>query len=108
MHINGEYRDDTPLGKLMHDFSCWDPDEMSFPLMKEAAKYYKENPEGVEFMCKAFEEVRDESYNRGMQQKEFSNIKSLMRTLKLSPKQAMDALSIPPEDQKKYTEMLSA
>ena len=33
---------------------------MNFELLKSAARYYKENPEGVEIMCKAFEEIRNE------------------------------------------------
>lgn len=60
LYINGNYRDETEIGKLMHDFCCWDPDDMTFDLMKETARYYKENPEGVEIMCKAFEETRRE------------------------------------------------
>ena len=115
LYINGAYRDETPLGKLMHDFSCWDPDDMNYPLMEEATRYYKETQEGVEYMCKAFEEVRNESFNRGAQwgeqrgsqQTAISNIKSLMTNMNWTPIQAMDALSIPPEDQKKYAEMLS-
>ena len=68
LYINGAYRDDSEIGKLMHDFSCWDPDDMNYPLMEEATRYYKETEEGVEYMCKAFEEVRNEGFNRGMQQ----------------------------------------
>ena len=75
--------------------------------MEEVTRYYKETQEGVEYMCRAFEEVRDESYNRGVQQNAISNIQSLMRNMKLNPKQAMDALSIPAEDQEKYAKMLS-
>ena len=115
LYINGEYRGDTPLGKLMHDFSCWDPDDMNYALMEEAARYYKETPEGVEYMCKAFEEVRNESFSRGMQegmqqgmqQKEISNIKTLMESMNWSAQNAMEALRIPAEDQPKYAEMLS-
>ena len=44
----------------MHDFYCWDLDDMNFELLKSATRYYKENPEGVEIMCKAFEETRNE------------------------------------------------
>jgi len=95
----------------MHDFSCWNPDDMNYPLMEEVTRYYKETPEGVEYMCRAFEEVRNESFNRGaqwgVQQNAISNIQSLMRNMKLNPKQAMDALSIPAEDQEKYAKMLS-
>ena len=107
LYINGEYRSDTPLGKLMHDFSCWDPDDMNYPLMEEVTRYYKETQEGVEYMCRAFEEVRDESYNRGVQQTAISNIKSLMMKMNWTSLQAMDALSITAEDQEKYAKMLS-
>lgn len=61
LYVNGQYRDNTDIGKLMHDFSCWDPDEMNYELLREIARYYKENPEGVEIMCRAFEETRNEA-----------------------------------------------
>ena len=61
LYVNGQYRDNTDIGKLMHDFSCWDPDEMNYELLRETARYYKENPEGVEIMCRAFEETRNEA-----------------------------------------------
>lgn len=79
---------------------------MNYPFMEEATRYYKETQEGVEYMCKAFEEVRNEGFNRGMQQKEFSSIKVLMETMNLSSQQAMDALMIPPAEQAKYAAML--
>ena len=28
LYVNGAFRDDSPLGKLMHDFSCTDPNDM--------------------------------------------------------------------------------
>lgn len=30
MHWHGLRRDDTPIGKLMYDFSCTDPDDMNY------------------------------------------------------------------------------
>lgn len=60
LYINGAYRGETDVGLLMHDFCCWDPDEMHFALMRDTARYYKETQEGVEIMCKAFEETRKE------------------------------------------------
>ncbi len=64
LSVNGQYRGDSAIGRLMHDFCCCDPDDMEHPLMRETTKYYKENPKGVEIMCRAFEEVRDESARR--------------------------------------------
>ena len=60
LYVNGTYRDDSDIGRLMHDFNCWNPNEMNFEILRDTAKYYKENPEGVKIMCRAFEETRKE------------------------------------------------
>ena len=64
LYVNGAYRDDSDLGKLMHDFCSWDPEDMNFDLMKEATRYYKEDEEGVKIMREAFEETRNEGAMR--------------------------------------------
>ena len=61
LYVNGQYRDDSDIGRLMHDFFCSDPDDMNYSLLKETTRYYKEDPKGVEIMCRAFEETRDEA-----------------------------------------------
>ena len=102
LYVNGEYRDDSEIGKLMHDFSCWNPDEMSFDLLKSVTKYYKENPEGVEIMCRAFEETRNEAFAKGREQERIDSIRNIMDSMNISADQAMTALKIPPKDQAKY------
>lgn len=61
VYVNGAYQDDTALGKLMHDFSCKDPDEMQYKELAERVRYFKENPKGVERMCRMMEEMRAEA-----------------------------------------------
>ena len=65
LYVNGEYRDDSEIGRLMHDFNCTSADEMNFELLAERTRYLKENPKGVGSMCKAMEELRVESYAEG-------------------------------------------
>ena len=65
LYVNGEYRDDSDLGKLMHDFNCTDAADMNFELLAEKTRYLKENPKGVSEMCKVMEDLRDESYAEG-------------------------------------------
>lgn len=60
-----KYRDDSAIGKLMHDFSCTDADDMHFELLADTTRYLKENPKGVREMCKVMEDLRDESYAEG-------------------------------------------
>lgn len=57
--MNGAYQGDSDIGRLMHDFRCCDARDMYFREMREATRHFKETEEGVEFMCRAFEETRD-------------------------------------------------
>lgn len=66
LYVNGEYRGNDPLGMLMHDFNCTKAEDMHYDLMAERTKYLKENPEGVNIMCKAMEEMRNEAEAHGM------------------------------------------
>lgn len=52
----------------MHDFNCTDAADMNFPLLAEKTRYLKENPRGVSEMCKAMEDLRDESYAEGREE----------------------------------------
>ena len=68
LYVNGEYRGDSSIGKLMHDFNCTRADDMNFELMAERTRYLKENPKGVQEMCKVMEDMRNESLKQGMKQ----------------------------------------
>ena len=59
IYVNGAYQDDTPLGMLMHDFSCKNPDNMHYKLLAEKTRYFKEDKRGVALMCKIMEELID-------------------------------------------------
>ena len=62
--MNGEYRGESNIGKLMHDFNCTEADDMNFELMAERTRYLKENPKGVQEMCKVMEDMRNESLEK--------------------------------------------
>lgn len=51
LYVNGEYRGESNLGKLMHDFNCTQASDMNFELMADRTRYLKENPKGVSEMC---------------------------------------------------------
>ena len=59
--MNGAYRGDDDIGRLMHDFSCSDPDDMLDSDMAEVTRYYKENEKGVEAVCKVMDEMREDT-----------------------------------------------
>lgn len=57
LYVNGAYRDETPVGRLMHDFACKNPDEMYFKILADKTRYFKENEKGVADMCKIMEDL---------------------------------------------------
>ena len=61
IYVNGAYRDESPLGILMHDFSCTDPNDITYEVLAERVRYFKEDEEGVAAMCKAMEDMRNEA-----------------------------------------------
>jgi len=61
LYVNGEYRGDSAIGKLMHDFNCTKADDMNFELMADRTRYLKENSKGVSEMCRIMEDMRKES-----------------------------------------------
>lgn len=67
LYVNGEYRDDSDIGRLMHDFNCTNASDMNFALLAERTRYLKETSKGVSEMCKVMEELRDASYAEGME-----------------------------------------
>lgn len=60
IYVNSQIKDETALGKLMHDFTCTDPDDMNYPVLAQRVRYFKEDTKGVTTMCKAMEEMRAE------------------------------------------------
>lgn len=66
LYVNGAYRDDSPIGKLMHDFSCTDPSEMCYNVLADRARFFKESKEGIKVMSSVLDDMRLESYQEGV------------------------------------------
>ena len=47
------------MALLMHDFFCRNPYNMHPKILVDRARYLKVDEEGVAFMCREFEEVRE-------------------------------------------------
>ncbi|MCR4901048.1 MAG: PD-(D/E)XK nuclease family transposase [Treponema sp.] len=73
MYINGEYKGDDPLGRLLHDFSTSNADEMYYEEFAERMRFLKQDERGVEMASRIVEEYGDiraaEALKQGMQQK---------------------------------------
>ena len=60
IYVNGKYRGNDKIGKLMHDFSCANPDDMNYEALAKKARYFKQDEKGVAIMCKIMEDMRNE------------------------------------------------
>ena len=58
IYVNSQIKDDTELGKLMHDFSCTKPQDMYYKILADRVRYFKEDEKGVLTMCREMENMR--------------------------------------------------
>ena len=56
IYVNSQIRDDTALGRLMHDFLCKNPKEMHYEVLSGNAKLTKER-EDEKGMCKIIDDI---------------------------------------------------
>ncbi len=65
LYVNGAYRGNTPVGKLMHDFSCTNAADMYYGILADRVRFFKESKEGIEIMCRAMEDMRNQTLKEG-------------------------------------------
>ena len=68
MYVNGEYKGEDALGKLMHDFSTPNADEMYYTELAEKVRFYKQDETGVQMASRIVEEYGDERAAAALQQ----------------------------------------
>jgi len=107
IYVNGEWRDESPLGRLMHDFFCTDPDEMYYKPLADRVRQFKNSQKGVDAMCEIWQEVWDEGREEGAQENLLGNIKALMENLRLTLDQALDALCVAEEKREAIKDQLT-
>lgn len=93
VYVNSQIRDETALGKLMHDFFCTDSREMFYPVLANRVRYFKEDEKGVAAMCRAMEEMREESLREGVLKGARAKALAVAQRLLLSGKLSYDEIA---------------
>ena len=122
LYVNGECQSESPLGRLMHDFCCSDPNDMYSDVLAERVRFFKEDEKGVAAMCNVMKEIYDDGFAsgeaqgeargevrgeiRGAETERIKSIKNLISSLGITAEAAMDALKIAKTDQPKYLALL--
>ncbi|MDY4969256.1 MAG: PD-(D/E)XK nuclease family transposase [Lachnospiraceae bacterium] len=87
LYVNGTYRDDSEIGKLMHDFSCPNPSDMYYGVLAERASFLKEREEGVTEMCKIMDEMMREAAADAVQEERYDIVVNMLTETELSKEQ---------------------
>jgi len=115
IYVNSATADtSTPLGRLMHDFRCAQPEKMYYDVLAQRTRAFKQNEEGVSHVSALWEQLLKEEYEqgreagieKGVEQERLSSIRRMMSELQLSMEKAMDVLAIPRSEWGRYKAML--
>ena len=122
-YVNGAYKGDDDIAKLVHDFQCQKPEEFYFEELAEKVRFFKRTKEGKMEISSLLKKTADKyirankdkyiakgeklGEQRGMANAIINNIKSLMETMNVTAEKAMNALKIPQEEQSFYLAQLN-
>ncbi len=101
VYVNGNYKGDDTVGRLMHDFGCKEAKDIYYPELAKGVRHFKEEG-GRKRMCEAVEKYAD----RKMLDKQEEMIKNLMESMKWSAEQAMTAMKVSDADRAMLLEKL--
>lgn len=110
LYVNGAFRDDSPLGWLMHDFSCTRAADMHYAVLAGQVRYFKETMEGSDTMCRVMEEKWEEGRKEGRKEGRREGRKSTARKLlamsKLTLEEIAECASLTLEEVRQLAEEL--
>ena len=67
IYVNSQIKDETKLGRLMHDFSCTNAKDMHNKVLADRVRYFKEDERGVAIMCREMEIMRNQAHEEGVE-----------------------------------------
>lgn len=79
IYANASCQEDTPIGRLMHDFTCSNPHEMYYDLLKEKTRYYKEEEKGRVEMSGVLEEVYEEARKEALREERRKDVFRMLK-----------------------------
>lgn len=101
LYVNGAFRGDTPVGRLMHDFFCTRAEDMYYDALAERMRYFKDTQEGSDTMCRAVEEMMETVRKRSERQNSQRIAQRMLAAGKLAPEEIAEYLDLPLEEVQK-------
>jgi hypothetical protein len=97
VYVNGNYKGDDTIGRLMHDFGCKEAKDMYYPELAKGVRHFKEEG-GRERMCEAVEKYAEQKAESARLNILIENVRNLMESMKWSAEQAMSAMKVSEAD----------
>ncbi len=95
IYINARMKENTDLGRLMHDFHCTKAEDMYSKVLAERIRVLKETQEGVEIMCKEMDKIYKAGELIGEERgKEKGKYETAMKLLELGAREDMIAEAV--------------
>lgn len=104
LYVNGEIRDESPLGRLMQDFTCSDPADMNYPVLAQRVRCFKEDEKGVLSMCRLLEEMCEETREETAMEERRNFASRLLQIHKLSHQEIAECSKLSVEEVKRLAE----
>ena len=97
VYVNGNYKGDDTVGRLMHDFGCKESKDMYYPELAKGVRHFKEEG-GRKKMCEAVEKYAEQKAESVRLNSLLESVKNLMESMKWSAEQAMAAMKVSDAD----------
>lgn len=106
IYVNGSYKGDDAIGKLVSDFHQTDSEQMYYSELADGVEHYKETEKGRGNMSEAVEKYAREYAEECVIVEKITSVKNLMKNMKLTLEQALNALGIPDKDREQIINQL--
>lgn len=106
IYVNGSYKGDDAIGKLVSDFHQTDSENMYYSELADGVEHYKETEKGRGNMSEAVEKYAREYAEECVIVEKITSVKNLMNNMKLTLEQALNALGISDKDREQIINQL--
>ncbi len=103
VYVNGKYKGDDEIGKLIQDFYSTSPDDMNYKELSDSVRHFKKTEKGRDVMSELLQKYADECVARST----VENVKNLMKNMNMTLEQALDAMGISGKERSNIMEKLS-
>ena len=98
IYVNGNYKGDDEVGKLLHDFGCKESKDMYYPELAKGVRHFKEEEGGRRIMCEAVEKYAEQKAEKARLNNLLDSIRKIMANMKMGAEQAMNVLEVNDHD----------